>query len=393
MHNRSLIFTVFLVLVGILFFAIWSNSYIYAQHSSSPLASVSPSPQSVTQSVSKPQQHITKIKITSPTRGQQVPVGKDLTISGTSIDDTSAGTNDCKVSVIVNKVRPYQPATAATTTTSSGGAASSSAGHDYSKWNLVLTSKYTTIKPGQNRITAKYECGNNAALSSYSSVNVTGVPSVTTEATMASTPSSSSTPLQTTTDSVTQVGNVTNKPSQQVNVINQQQQLQSQQLLTISNGTAGQNYTFASTSPLVGSGKLIYIGYNGSSTGSTDSGSTGKAKSDSDHSHGGSNDDKGSSDTKSKSSGHNNGSSSNDKKSSSSNDKKSSSSNDKKSSSSNDKKSSSSNDKKSSSSDNKSSGHKDDGSKSASKKSPQSKDHDSNGSNNKGKRKSSTKGA
>jgi hypothetical protein len=48
--------------------------------------------------------------------------------------------------------------------------------NDYSKWNFVLTSKYTTIKPGQNRITAKYECINNPALSSFSSVNVTEIP-------------------------------------------------------------------------------------------------------------------------------------------------------------------------------------------------------------------------
>jgi hypothetical protein len=110
--------------------------------------------------------HITKIKITSPTRGQQVPVGKDLTVSGTSIDNA---TSDCQVSVIADKVRPYQPATA----TGNGGAA------DYSKWNFVLTSKYTTIKPGQNRITAKYECVDNPDLTGFSSVNVTGVQAAT----------------------------------------------------------------------------------------------------------------------------------------------------------------------------------------------------------------------
>ena len=118
-------------------------------------------------SASKPQ-HIAKIKITSPAKGQQVPVGKDLTISGTSyIDNATANTNDCKVSVSVNKVRPYQPATATGTGVK--------AADDYSKWNFVLASKYTTIKPGQNRITAKYECINNPALTSFSSVNVTGV--------------------------------------------------------------------------------------------------------------------------------------------------------------------------------------------------------------------------
>jgi hypothetical protein len=110
----------------------------------------------------QPPQHITKLKITSPTRDQRVPVGKDLTVSGTSID--KANSNDCKVSVRVNKVKQYQPATAAGT----GGAA------DYSKWNFLLTSKYTTIKPGENRITSKYECTSNPTLTAFSSVNVTG---------------------------------------------------------------------------------------------------------------------------------------------------------------------------------------------------------------------------
>jgi hypothetical protein len=139
--------------------------------------------------------HIAKIKITSPTRGQQVSVGKDLIISGTSIDNATS--NDCKVSVIANKVRPYQPATAIGT----GGR------NDYSKWNFVLTSKYTTIKPGPNRITAKYECVNNPALNSFSSVNVTGVQAATSSSSPSpsatnQTKSSSSPPPQTTNSTV-----------------------------------------------------------------------------------------------------------------------------------------------------------------------------------------------
>jgi hypothetical protein len=131
----------------------------------------------------------------------------------------------------------------------------------------------------------------------------------------------------------------------QVNAINQQQQLQPQQLpLTISNSTAGQNYTFASNSPLVDPGKLIYIGYNDGSTGSIESGSTGKtsAKSDSHHDNNNNHDGSGSKDKKS-----------------------------------------------SSGSDNKSSGHKNDDSKSSSQ-SKDHKQHDSNGSS-KGKKKSSSK--
>jgi hypothetical protein len=65
----------------------------------------------------------------------------------------------------------------------------------------------------------------------------------------------------------------------QVNAINNQQQ----QLLTRSNGTAGQNYTFASISPVVTSDKPMHLGYHGDIT---DNGSTGKSttKSDRDHS-------------------------------------------------------------------------------------------------------------
>jgi hypothetical protein len=144
---------VLLCAFGILIFALWSNVSAFAQNTTTAGNSTT---------TSSSQQHVPKIKITSPTRGQQLPVGKDLTISGTSIANA---TSNCQVSVIVNNVKPYQNATAAGT----GGAA------DYSKWNFALTSKYTTVKPGDNRITAKYECANNPASKGFSSVNVTGV--------------------------------------------------------------------------------------------------------------------------------------------------------------------------------------------------------------------------
>jgi hypothetical protein len=103
------------------------------------------------------------VKITSPTKTEQVPVGKDLSITGTSLANASS---NCQVFVIANHLKPYQPATA----TGPGGA------KDYSKWNFVLTSKYTPIKPGpNNKITAKYSCTNNPSVVSYNSVNVTGV--------------------------------------------------------------------------------------------------------------------------------------------------------------------------------------------------------------------------
>jgi hypothetical protein len=153
-----------------LFLAVLNNavtSTVSAQVSSPATTVQATSPSTPSASQKSP-----TVRITSLTKGQEVPVGKDLTISGTSIDN--ANSNDCKVSVRVNKINPYQQ----TTATGAGGAATK----DYSKWNFVLTSKYTPIKPGQNRITAKYECANNPALTAFSSVNVNGVPATTTNA-------------------------------------------------------------------------------------------------------------------------------------------------------------------------------------------------------------------
>jgi PKD domain len=101
------------------------------------------------------------VKITSPIKNQRVPVGS-LTISGTSTHNT---TSNCQVSVIVNNVKPYQNATAI----GSGG------NNDYSKWNFNLAPKYTTIKEGTNKITAKLACADNPNLKKFYSVNITGV--------------------------------------------------------------------------------------------------------------------------------------------------------------------------------------------------------------------------
>jgi hypothetical protein len=99
-----------------------------------------------------------------PTKGQQVLVGKDLLIYGTS---TGNGTSGCKVSVKVNSISPYHDA--------------SPGGHnDYSKWNFTLSPAYTAIKQGQNKITAKFACSNEPTLASHYSVNVTGVSTGTT---------------------------------------------------------------------------------------------------------------------------------------------------------------------------------------------------------------------
>ena len=101
------------------------------------------------------------VKITSPVKGQQVPMGNIL-ISGVSLSNS---TNHCTVSVIINGIRPYQQATS----TGINGPM------DYSKWNFTATPKYATVKEGVNKITAKYSCPPNVNFTKFYSVNVTGV--------------------------------------------------------------------------------------------------------------------------------------------------------------------------------------------------------------------------
>jgi hypothetical protein len=146
-------------------------SFLVSNPSSAQLSKL-PTPQSNAQSLPPPPHSsaatpkLHAVKIISPTKSQQVPIGKDLTISGTSMYDPTSTTDNCQVVVGVNQVKPYQPATA----TGTGGT------KDYSKWNFILTSKYTTIKQGpNNKITSKYTCTNNPSVVSYSSVNVTGI--------------------------------------------------------------------------------------------------------------------------------------------------------------------------------------------------------------------------
>jgi hypothetical protein len=142
-----------------------NTQQIPSSSSSSP-----PSPPPSTQTASTPAKSIA-VKITSPVRGQEVSIGKNLTVSGVTATatannkDNNATPLHCNVFVIANDLKPYQPAKA----TGKEGAA------DYSTWSYVLSSKYTTIKQGQyNKITAKYTCSSNPEETSFFSVNVTG---------------------------------------------------------------------------------------------------------------------------------------------------------------------------------------------------------------------------
>ena len=87
------------------------------------------------------------VNITSPERGKTIPVNSSLTVSGKSTDNPFD--EICQVSVIVNSVRPYQPATA------NGSIDQTS---DYSRWFFILSPNYTSIKEGINEITARLSC-------------------------------------------------------------------------------------------------------------------------------------------------------------------------------------------------------------------------------------------
>src|SRR3954449_7852807 len=109
--------------------------------------------------------NIEAVNITSPTKGQQVPIGEDLTIIGTSIANA---TSNCKIIIGLNNIKPYQSATG----TGLGGA------KGYSKWSFTVTPKYAAIKQEpDNKVTARYKCSsgnNNPSILSINSVNVTG---------------------------------------------------------------------------------------------------------------------------------------------------------------------------------------------------------------------------
>jgi hypothetical protein len=136
------------------------------------------------------------VKIVSPLEGQQVPIGEELIASGESSDDIS---KDCTVSVIVNNIKPYHTASA---TGASGPG-------DYSKWSFTLSSNYTDILEGRNRITAKLSCPESTNWYSVNAIGVrTGQASASTNVTSNFTPSVLS--------AINETGTLKPQPEQQV---------------------------------------------------------------------------------------------------------------------------------------------------------------------------------
>lgn len=103
------------------------------------------------------------IKIVNPDNDQSTNVKDKLEILGESRYTPGHG---CQVSVIVNDVKPYQKATPT-------GAGME---NDYSTWNYTVDSDYTTIREGDNRVTARLICSDEQGedLRKWYSINVVG---------------------------------------------------------------------------------------------------------------------------------------------------------------------------------------------------------------------------
>jgi hypothetical protein len=142
--GKCILLTVFIFAI----FAVSTNQLSFSQNSSELLTSQIPTE---------------TIKIVDPITTQNVSTGQELTISGTSSD---TNLKNCSVSVIVNNLRPYQPAIAK----------GSDDINDYSQWEFVLEANYAQIVEGENKITAKLDC--SSASPRWYSVFVNGVPNV-----------------------------------------------------------------------------------------------------------------------------------------------------------------------------------------------------------------------
>lgn len=106
------------------------------------------------------------VRITFPHDFENISLSAPLNISGISSDNELT---NCKVSVIVNNVKPYQEVVAS----------GKSGMNDYSNWSFTLNSNYTSLSEGPNKLTSKISCLTNSGSTPNStkwfSVNVTGV--------------------------------------------------------------------------------------------------------------------------------------------------------------------------------------------------------------------------
>jgi hypothetical protein len=103
------------------------------------------------------------LKITSPEKGSVVPINSNspFIIKGISNDNPAS---NCKVSIIINGIKPYQPVQPMNTAGKG----------DYTTWQYILLKNYTHLVVGSNKITAKSSCLNSPQ-NIFNSINVTGI--------------------------------------------------------------------------------------------------------------------------------------------------------------------------------------------------------------------------
>jgi hypothetical protein len=139
-----------------------ANIQVLAQQNTSASTTNSSVP-TVSDTVSNTTKLSGGVKIISPDKGDLVPLNSNnsLVIKGVSKDNV---TSDCDVSVIINNVKPYQNVKP---TGVQGD-------NDYSNWQYTVSSNYTNINEGSNKITSKILCLDGPqTLQAYYSVNIT----------------------------------------------------------------------------------------------------------------------------------------------------------------------------------------------------------------------------
>ena len=216
MNNIISFFMLFLLLVGVILFGLWSNIHVYAQQSSAVISSPP--------KVSKPISEELKAQMCDPSN-------PDLKV---------VNTTEARICGIAKTVRPSLASTVPTPESKSAESLSSPA-------QQTVTTKQTTATiapPKQQKIANT----NNIPRSSGS-----GSPIV---------------PL----------GHPTSGIAPQVAAVKQQQQPPVTLINSTAriNNTAGQNYTFAAISPAATSGQVLYLGYHGAATNPTHSNSGSK---------------------------------------------------------------------------------------------------------------------
>jgi hypothetical protein len=233
MDHKTFIFTVFSILVGTLVFAIWSNSYVYAQQ----LPSSSSSPASSSSSLSNTISPELKAKMCDPSNPSLKVVN----------------TTESHICGIPKTIKP--PSLSAATPPTSEVSSSSPPQQTTTTKPTAVASVAAPKKQQQQIATTN----NNTAVS-RSTGGATG-------ATMAPVSNPSNRSLSSSPSPI----------APQVKTISQRQQ----PVIGI-NSTAAQNYTFTPTSPVVASDKLLYLGYHGGDDGTpTNDDSSSKDKSSS----------------------------------------------------------------------------------------------------------------